>query len=776
MIPALLCKVRADIISNKMQFALIWVILTLSVMLLLISIIILTSSEDPWDRTFEETNGPHLWVVSHQYDLDFSPITDNPAVVEHSGVIFSLAENPIIIGDEKQDVYLYAMDETPPVARPLLAEGRWLDPANSNEIVLDFSLARFFDFQIGDEVTILAADGTLDLMVVGLAVTAHWFPYNEITKDVSPGMAYITQSTLEAIQPDTSYWYSVVGLRINEPDNSKEFGNYIHDFLPGKLRTVLDWQYIKENAALADTLNGMFMGLFSILGLVAVGMIIFNTIGGQVLGQYRNIGMLKAIGFKPGQVTLIFLSEHLIIGLIASVVGILLGLVVAPNLVNTLAENLNTSPPNVYKPGPIILVIVLVEFTVGLTTLIPAWQGGRINSVQAITVGYRRPHRRASWLAKFASRLRLPPAVTIGVKDTFSQPLRSLAAITSLFLTVLVAITAVGAQTTMDNLASNRVYFNGTSADMKVDRNFIPASIIEEEILSRPEVKDYYQESTLYGQVPGRSDQPLGIRLLKGNYADFDFLIKEGRMISSPGEAVMGFAVLDLLDADVGDTVEVQVEGAPVTMTIVGRHIENFNLNKVIITGIETYQNQVKSDIQPQTYYLKLDDNSKADALRKEWLDQSRGLINVSVSTNQPLTSMVQLVSLIVSLSVILMVVAGANLMSTSLLSIQERVRDFGILKSIGFTPTQIVWSVLVGAVIIVLFALLFGYTIGMRLMTWFVSQVGIQIGAGPDFYHIDWGGMAILLPVLVLLAVISSLVPAIRASRLNVVDALRYE
>jgi putative ABC transport system permease protein len=776
MITALSRKLRADIISNSIQFALIWAVLTLSAMLLLISILLLTSTQNPWDRTFKETNGPHLWVVSHQFDLDFTPITRDPAVVEHSKVIFSLAENPIVIGDEKQDVFLYGMDEIPLVASPLLAEGRWLDPTSSDEIVLDFSLARFFDFHTGDMITILAADGTLDLKVVGLAVTAHWFPYNEITKDVSPGVGYITQSTLEEIQPNPNFWYSVMGLRINEPDDSKEFGNYVHEVFPGKLRTVLDWQYVKENAALANTLNGMFMGLFSILGLVAVGMIIFNTIGGQVLSQYRNIGLLKAIGFTPIQVTLIFLCEHLLIGLFASVVGIALGLIFAPNLINTLAENLNTAPPDIYMPGPIVLVIVLVELTVGLTTLVPAWQGGQIGTVQAITVGYRRYHRNISLLARLSSWLRFPTAVTVGVKDTFSNSLRSTVAIISLSLTVLIAMTAVGAKTTADYLANNRAYFNGTSADVKVVRNFIPLSIVEEEILSRAEVVDYYQESSLWGQAPGRSDQPIVVRLLQGNYDNFDFLIKEGRMISFPGEAVMGFAVLDLLNASVGDTVDIQVEGNPVTVTIVGRHIENFNLNKVIITSVETYQRQVQSDIQPQIFYLRLDDYSKADALRKEWLEQSQGLINVSVITDQPLASVVQLVSLIISLSVILMIVAGANLMSTSLLNIQERVRDFGILKSLGFTPAQIVWSVVVGAVTIVLFAVLIGYTLGMRLMIWFVSQVGIQIGAGPDFYRIDWGGMMILLPALILLAVISSLLPAVRASKLEVVEALRYE
>ena len=85
-------KLRADIKSNKLQFALIWGVLALSTMLLLISLLMMGSAEDPWDRTFEATNGPHLWVVSQHYDLDFAAIMEDPEVTETTGKILALAE------------------------------------------------------------------------------------------------------------------------------------------------------------------------------------------------------------------------------------------------------------------------------------------------------------------------------------------------------------------------------------------------------------------------------------------------------------------------------------------------------------------------------------------------------------------------------------------------------------------------------------------------------------------------------------------------------------
>jgi putative ABC transport system permease protein len=750
-------------------------VLALSAMLLTVSLLVMISADEPWERTFDATNGPHVWVVSQKYDLDFSPLVQDPAVSESSGVILALTDNPLVLGDEKIPLFLYAMDQLPPVAHPLLADGRWLDPANAAEVVLDFSLARFYDFQVGDTVTILGADGNHTLTVVGLAVTAHWFPYDEITKDSSPGVAYLRQNTLQALQPDQNSWFSVVGLRLKQPETSKEMVDRAYNLFPGMLWSALDWQYIKETATVANTLNAAFMGLFSILGLAAVGMIIFNTIGGQVLSQYREIGLLKAVGVSPHQMTLFFLGEHLFIGLVAGVGGILLGLAVAPGLVDTMANNLNTTPPDIYLPGLLAGVLVLVEAAVALATLLPAWQGGRIDTVQAITVGYRSRSPRISRLGRFAAWLRLPPVMVLGIKDTFSRPMRATLAIASLLLTVLVAVTAVGAWGTTNDLASNRYYFNGTTADMKVVRNFVPPDIIAAEILSDPAVADHYQELLIYGQAPGHADQPLAIRMLQGNYSPYDFQIKEGRMIAAPGEAVMGYAVFELLDVALGDTVTILVGGELIELTIVGRHTESLNLNKVVITSLESYQQQAPN-AQPTTYYLRLGDAGQAEDLRRECLDRFQGLINVSVIREEASASVVQLSSLITSMALILMLVAAVNLMSTSLLSIRERVRDFGIQKTVGLTPAQIAAGVVIGAVTIAMIALFVGVTLGIAVMERFIQQVGIAIGAGTDFYVIDWGWISLLLPILVGVAILSSLLPALRAARLEVTEALRYE
>jgi putative ABC transport system permease protein len=191
---------------------------------------------------------------------------------------------------------------------------------------------------------------------------------------------------------------------------------------------------------------------------------------------------------------------------------------------------------------------------------------------------------------------------------------------------------------------------------------------------------------------------------------------------------------------------------------------------------MDTYLQQVNPGGQPRVYYANLSEETQASEFVSIWQDRFQGLVDVEMVSEEPQASLSQFVALITSLGLIMTLVTSANLMSTSVLSIRERVRDFGIQKSLGVTPTQIAGSVVVGTILIALLGLITGTVIGVGLMDEFIANVGIQLGIGTDFYELDWTWISGLVPAMAFLAILSSLWPALRAARLEVVEALRYE
>ena len=72
---------------------------------------------------------------------------------------------------------------------------------------------------------------------------------------------------------------------------------------------------------------------FGVLGLVLAVLTVINVVSGAVVAGYRRIGVLKSIGFTPGQVVTAYTGQALVPAVLGCLAGLVLGnLVAAPLL------------------------------------------------------------------------------------------------------------------------------------------------------------------------------------------------------------------------------------------------------------------------------------------------------------------------------------------------------------------------------------------------------------------------------------------------------------
>jgi ABC-type lipoprotein release transport system permease subunit len=134
----------------------------------------------------------------------------------------------------------------------------------------------------------------------------------------------------------------------------------------------------------------------------------------------------------------------------------------------------------------------------------------------------------------------------------------------------------------------------------------------------------------------------------------------------------------------------------------------------------------------------------------------------------------------------IIFAIAAMTVMNTMLMAVWERTREFGVLKSIGMRPAQVFGLIVLETVFLALLAVVVGGGGGMALNQWaVVSGLDLSAWSGGFTYQgtfIDpvwraaFSAKVVLGPIVMveLVCLLVSLYPAVRASRLKPVQALR--
>jgi len=754
--------IRADLRAHRTQSAVTVAVIAGVVASLVLAVTLLEGALNPWQELFDRTSGADVLV----YLADGTSTGQLRAIPGVTAVAapYDAAPATLVQGAQKSPVQVDGMTPKPPaMSAPLLVAGTWLRASQPNGVVIEASFAAAVHVGVGDRIVLNGVDGTtVGMWVTGIADTADQGFY----PDWTPGLIWASQGLLAKVEPTPSETTEVVGLRLSDPlpagtglISQEIFDAYNGASESSPVERITTRQQVMGSMASDERLLGELLALFGIIALVGAPCAIANVTSGRVLMQRRDIAMLKALGFTPGQVATMQLAEQTALGMVGTALGLVIAWVA-------------TSPAFVRPPAGIGVALAPLPLswtglvaagtilTVLIATAIPAWRAGRVSPVAAVQPSP--PGGHLSPIARLSLLVRLPAPLVLGMRDALTRRLPAALTVAGVAIPMAMITIALAVWSTIGAFTADPGRI-GLAGALTVYSGGLSNAQTTALIAADHQISASYPGAQFDTLLPGDNGTFIA-RAMGTSRAPYPFQAVQGRMFSAVDEAVAGQGFLDLMHVRVGSWIDPTIDGVPVILHIVGRTIEPDDNGDVVDFGLDALP--AASASAPMFYSLVPKPGVSAAAARTSLLSASGNRLDIQVAANPADRLGVVRVVIVVAV-VILVLIAMANLLTATDIGLRDHVHEAGILKAMGLTPRQVMATLVVSTTIVTAIGIVVGVAAGLAVAPRLINAQGQASGMG-------WGiaagltpaTIAALLAVAVAAAVAAAFFLSARAAR----------
>ena len=716
-----------------------------------------------------------------------------------------------------------------------LVSGTW--PAGPHEIAIDAHTASKDDFKVGQSIGVVARGPLTDYKIAGIV---------EIGGVSSLGGATISVFDFPTAQKifHKEGKLDTINIAAAHGTSPQQLVDEVKPILPptAEVRTAAGQaaQATKDTNGFLSIIND-FLLAFGGVALFVGTFVIANTLSITIAQRTRELATLRTLGASRRQVLLSVLLEALVIGILASITGLFLGLALAKAL-NALFVHFGIDLPQagtVFATRTIVVALVVGILVTLLAALRPAIRATRVPPISAVREGAVLPTSRFARFSVQAALLTIGGAVAlmlvglfvgglsttqrllalgvgaaavfIGVAmlaktlvpplarvlgwpatrmggaagelargNSMRNPQRTASTASALMiglaLVTLVSVLASGLKTTFNN-AVNSV-FKGDYALTATD-NFSPISITSEQALRKvPGVNVVAAVRAGDGKAFGHR---INVTAVNGDISRVIVVDWEHGSQSTPGElghngAFVAKSYAKDHNLTIGSPIAVEVPSGK-TLHLVLKGIFAPPKGGSPYGDVTISQQRFDAEYQnPQNLYAFVDidggvtdaNTAKLSAALNDFPDAKiASASEFKKNQEQGINTLLNLLYVLLSLSILISLFGIVN---TLVLTVFERTRELGMLRAIGMTRRQVRRMIRHESIITALIGAALGIPVGVAL--------ALMVGKAINYpaFTIPWGTLIVFVIAAIIAGLVAAIIPARRAGKLNVLQALQYE
>ncbi|MBC7631545.1 FtsX-like permease family protein [Aeromicrobium sp.] len=704
-------------------------------------------------------------------------------------------------------------------------------PRGADEVAIDRRSADNAGYRLGDTVRMVTAGDQP-------RVSATLVGYADFAGGGLAGatLVFFDTPTAQKLFLEGRDAFTSVGLTADSGVSQRQVVKAVKPLLPEGAEAVTGARQAAEIKSIVDTVLGFlntFLLIFAAIALVVGSFLIINTFSILVAQRSRELALLRALGASRRQVTRSVLIEAAVVGLIGSTFGLLMGFGLA-TLLRLLFANFGldlSGNPLVFAPRTIVVSYLVGILVTMFAAYLPARRAARIAPVAAMRDDVALPEGSTRRRLIIGGALGLLGA-TLMATGLMGEGSSGAAQVGIGIFAILIAIAlmspvlaipvllgmgaiyrrlfgTVGQLATQNSLRNPRRTAATASAlmiglalvtTMSVLGSSVNKSI---DVGVRKQFTSDFLVSNAIGQ-PFSTTIAADVRAVAGvgtvaptQLTSFE--IKGSRLNASAGDSRAIGTIFDIdyvkggpalrdgqislekdtaaaLGVKVGQKLQLTFAAGKVPVTVSGLYTSTY----VVAGAITPFSTVTAGKLQRADSNIAVNAKPGVDkvALGRSLDAATKDFPTVTVQNRDDFATsqraqVDQLLYLIYALLGLAIVIAALGIVNTLALSVIERTREVGLLRAVGLARRQLRRMVRLEAIAIALLGAVLGIVAG--LLFGVVLQKAVQDQGITDL-AVPWVRLAVFVVVAGLVGVLAAALPARRAAKLNVLQAISTE
>ena len=720
--------IQRDIAGNKAVSFLTVLFITAAAMLLSLAGILVTNLFGSIDRLMADAKTPHFMQM-HTGDVDFEELeafaAGNSAVEDFQVLEFlnvggekiRLGENSLALSVQdngfsvQSSRFDFLLDENNRPAQP-----------KDGELWVPVCYNRDHTVQAGDKAVINGKT----FVVTGFVRDS------QMNSTLASSKRFVVSAGDYAQLKEGGSVEYLIEFRLKDLSDLSEFESaYSASQMPAN-GPPLSWPLFRMISAVSDGIMIAVILLVSVIVILIALLCIRFTLLAKIEDDYREIGVMKAVGIRVSDIQSIYLAVYAVLAAAGCIMGFLLSLALRGPLQESIRANLGESGNDglsflLGMAGTLLLFFFILFF---IRRILKRFR--RISPVQAIRQGSEQENVRGGKSLRLSKNRWLSANLFLAVKDIAA---RKRLYLTMLFVIILACFIMVVPQNLYHTISDSSfvTYLGVGRCDLRMDIQ--QTEELEEKAgsvgkyLERDSAVETYAvfvtELFDQEQEDGTTEQ---IKVELGNHGAFPLQYVDGRLPSRDSDIALSVLYAEEMDKKVGDKMILLTDKGEKQLTVCGIYSDITNGGKTAKAAFQPGTREAAWSTvcvnlkQPGVLAEKTEEYSRKFPYAKvsgmeDYVAQTFGQTLRAVRTASVGAGFV---AVVVTLLVILLFM--------KLLTAKDRY-SIAVLKSVGFTGSDISRQYIWRSVLVVILGILLGSvlagTLGERIAGVAISSLG---------------------------------------------------